>query len=98
MIQNKLFRFYKECISLPEGNYLIINNERQYDSEFFSEISCEKYICDDLNELFFEHKQVPIQTISENISILIEDTRFIFLICSNVLKINKLLYDNYISK
>ena len=80
---------------LPEGCYIIINNKKQFTPEFFSEIPYDKYISNDLNHLLSESK-VDISTLNmEKLMILIEDIRIVFLICSNVLKINKLLYNDY---
>jgi len=76
---------------------LLINNNNKSDDSF-SNIPCEIYFGRNLDSFLLEGNVIAgKEELDENkFAILIHDLRFIFLISSNVLKINKLTNNNYL--
>jgi hypothetical protein len=86
----------KEIILDKIDNERILVTNSKTDSKNFSEIPSIKYFGKDLLQILKEEGKVHPDDDKVDYQLLIEDKRIIFLICSNVLKINKLLYDNYL--
>ncbi len=87
-----------QCPILEHDPSVLIINDNKKTDDSFSNIPCQIYFGRSLESFLAEGNvnKGKDETNKNEFALLIHDIRFIFLISSNVLKLNKLLNNNYI--